>query len=154
MPRGKKIDISKIDLEELRDKTTATPGILPFAHTVGGAVVLPEDEGRIKGRAIAAMTEQTDRQLGQLYDQMQILVKQAHDIKQRVEISKKIYWSQMNFEPVISKEYYLYEKKSGDTVLSMISPKEWGSRLPYQRFVAHVRLLSDHTWDILSSEGL
>jgi transcriptional regulator of heat shock response len=154
VPRGKKIDLSKIDLEELREKTTANPGILPFAHTVGGAVVLPEDEGRIKGRAMAAMKEQTDRQLGQLYEQMQTLVKQAQDIKQRVEISKKIYWSQMNFEPVISKEYYLYEKKSGDTVLSMISPKEWGSRLPYQRFVAHVKLLSDHTWDILSSEGL
>jgi transcriptional regulator of heat shock response len=154
VPRGKKIDLSKIDLEELREKTTANPGILPFAHTVGGAVVLPEDERRIKGRAMAAMKEQTDRQLGQLYEQMQTLVKQAQDIKQRVEISKKIYWSQMNFEPVISKEYYLYEKKSGDTVLSMISPKEWGSRLPYQRFVAHVKLLSDHTWDILSSEGL
>ncbi len=154
MPRGKKIDLSKIDFDELREKTTASPGILPFAHTVGGAVVLPEDEGRIKGRAMAAMKEQTDMQLGQLYEQMQTLVKQAQDIKQRVEISKKIYWSQMNFEPVISKEYYLFEKKSGDTVLSMISPKEWGSRFPYQRFVAHVRLLSDHTWDILSSEGL
>jgi hypothetical protein len=62
---------------------------------------------------MAALKEQTDRQLGQLYEQMQTLVKQAHDIKQRVEISKKIYWSQMNFEPVISKEYYLYEKKVG-----------------------------------------
>jgi hypothetical protein len=95
------------------EKTTASPGILPFAHTVGGAVVLPEDEGRIKGRAMAALKEQTDRQQGQLYEQMQTLVKQAHDIKQRVKISKKIYWSQMNFEPVISKEYYLYEKKVG-----------------------------------------
>jgi len=154
VPRAKKIDLSKIDLEELREKATASPGILPFAHTVGGAVVKPEDEGRIKGRAMAAMVEQTDRQLSQLYEQMQTLVKQANDIKKRVEVSEKIYWSQMNFEPVISKEYYLYEKKSGDMVLSMISPKEWGSKLPYQRFVAHVRLLSDHTWDILSSEGL
>jgi len=154
VPRGKKIDLSKIDLEELKEKTAASPGILPFAHTVGGAVVLLEDEGRIKGRAMAAMKEQTDRQMSQLYEQMQTLVKQANDIKKRVEVSEKIYWSQMNFEPVISKEYYLYEKKSGDMVLSMISPKEWGSKLPYQRFVAHVRLLSDHTWDILSSEGL
>lgn len=154
MARGKKIDLSKIDLEDLRDKTTANPGLIPFPHTVGGAMVLPEDEGRIKGRAMAAMREQTDRQLGQLYEQMQTLVKQAGEIKKRVELSEKIYWSQMNFEPMISKEYFLYERKSGETVLSMISPKEWGDRLPYRRFVAHVRLLSDHTWDIISSEGL
>ena len=154
MPRAKKIDLSKIDLEELREKTTASPGILTFAHTVGGAVVKPEDEGRIKGRAMAAMMEQTDRQLSQLYEQMQTLAKQAQEIKQRVEISEKIYLSQMNFEPVISKDYYLYEKKSGEMVLSMVAPKEWGKSLPYQRFLAHARLLSDHTWDILSSEGL
>ncbi len=149
MARGKKIDISKIDLEELKVKTTEIPGLLPFAHTVGGALVLPEDEGKIKGRAMAAMKDQTERQLHQLYEQMQTLIRQANDIKGRVAVSEKIYWSQMNFEPLINQEYHLYQKKDGDTVLSMISPHEWGRRNPYAEYIAHVRLLSDHTWEVL-----
>lgn len=101
---------------------------------------------------MAAMKDQTERQLHQLYQQMQTLIKQANAIKQRVAVSEKIYWSQMNFEPVINREYHLYQKNDGETVLSMISPEEWGLRSPYKSHIAHVRLLSDHTWEVLSAE--
>ena len=148
MARGKKIDIDKIDLEEMQEKVTENPGLISFPHTVGGAIIRPEDEGRIKGRALAAMCDQTDRQFKQIYEQMQTLVNQANALKARVTVSEKIYMSQINFDPVISQVYFLYERNNGETVLSMISPEEWGKPLPYKSFIARVTLLSDHTWDV------
>ena len=149
--RGKKIDIDKIDLDELKEKTTENPGLISFPHSVGGAIVKPEDKGKITGRAISAMKEQTEMQLQQLYDQMQVLVKQANEIKSRVHISEKIYLSQMSFEPIIGQTYYLYQKKDNSYTLSMIAPHEWGKRLPFKSFEAAVKLLSDHTWEVLEN---
>lgn len=148
---SQKIDIDRIDLEKEKEKAADLPGLIEFAHTVGGALIRPEDKGKIKGRAMAAMREQTDRQLGQLYEQMQTLMHQARDIKKRVEISERIYETQLNFDPIIGKTYYLYEKEDGSDVLSMIAPGEWGDKLPFKQYLASVTLLSDHTWEV--SEG-
>lgn len=154
MTRGKKIDITKIDLDELKEKTSENPGLISFPHTSGSAVIKPTDKGKIKGRAMAAMREQTEKQLQQLYDQMHVLVKHADEIKKRVKVSDRIYMAQMSFEPIIGQEYYLYEKEKGGDVLSMISPDEWGSKLPFKTYLTSVRLLSDHTWEVLDSEDL
>lgn len=108
---GRKVNLDQIDLEKEKEKITETPGTLAFPHTVGGALVKPEDRGKIKGRAVSAMHQQTDRQMKQLYEQMETLVKQANQLKQRVEVSERIYLAQMNFEPLIGHTYYLYEKK-------------------------------------------
>lgn len=132
-----------------RDKITDIPGKITFPHHVGSAVVRPEDKGKIKGRAMMAMRDQTQREMSQLYEQMQVLVRQAEEIKSRVEVSEKIYLSTINFEPVINHIYYLYEKEEGENILSMISPEEWGKSMPFRKYLAKIKLLSDHTWDIL-----
>lgn len=148
MEKRKKIDIDKLDLEKEKEKTTENPGLIAFPHNIGSAVIKPEDRGKIKGRAVAAMHQQTDRQMKQIYEQVQTLINQANEIKQRVEVSERIYRAQMNFEPIISHTYYLYEKKDGSDVLSMISPDEWGRSFPYNVFIAKVTLLADHTWEV------
>jgi hypothetical protein len=145
----KEIDISQIDLEKMKEKTTENPGLLPYAHTVGGAVVKPEDEGKIKGRAIQAMQEQTTNQMKQLYEQMQTLAKQAQDINRRIEISNRIYVAEMRFEPLIGKIYYLYQKNDGTDTLSLVAPNEWGRSAKYHHHIATAKLLADHTWEIL-----
>jgi hypothetical protein len=133
-----------------KDKTTETPHNLPYAHHAGSAVVRPEDKGRIKGLAVTAMYEQTDRQLEQLRQQIELLAKQAQDIKRRVEISERIYLCNMSFEPVIGKIYHLYRRPGGEEILSMIAPEEWG-RAASLEYIATARLLADHTWDLLRS---
>jgi hypothetical protein len=133
------------------DKITENPHSLPYAHTVGGAVIKPEDRGKIKGRAMAAMYEQTDMHLGQIKEQIELLARQAKNIQHRVRISEEIYQAEMNFEPIIAKVYYLYRRSNGKAVVSMVSPPEWGKQPPFQ-FVATVQLLSDHTWEVLEIE--
>ncbi|MCS7037847.1 MAG: DUF2452 domain-containing protein [Saprospiraceae bacterium] len=133
-----------------KDKVAETPGLLPYAHTTGSAIIRPEDKGRIRGNAMLAMYDQTERQMDQLRQQMETLVKQAKDLQKRVNISEAIYQADIPFQPVIHHVYYLYQRKSdGKHLLSLVSPEEWGSRLPYEH-LATVRLLGDHTWEVLA----
>lgn len=131
-----------------KDKVTDMPHLLPYAHTVGGVVIKPVDKGKVKGRAVGAMYEQTELQLDQIRKQVELLAKQAQNIHDRVKISEDIYLAEMNFEPLIGFTYHLYERKNGKKILSMVGPEEWGTRAPME-YIATVKMLSDHTWDVL-----
>ena len=146
-----KIDISQLDLNKEREKTTDTPGLIAFPHTVGGAIVRPEDKGKIKGRALAAMRDQTDRQMNQLYRQAQLLAEQTREIQHRAEISEKIYEAEINFEPLIGHHYHLYQRPEGEHLLSIIGPDEWGRSKKPGEYIASVKLLPDHTWEVEGS---
>lgn len=134
-----------------KDKIAENPHLLPYAHNVGSAVIKPIDKGRVKGLALDAMYEQTNVQLSQLREQVEVLVAQAQQIHERVSISEKIYQADMGFKPLIGRTYHLYERKNAKYVLSMVGPKEWGSNPPFE-FLASVNMLSDHTWDILEGK--
>lgn len=152
MTDKQKIDVSRIDLDKMKEKTTDTPGLLPYAHQSGSAIIRPEDKGKITGRAVAAMHSQTDMQMAQIYQQMQLLADQAKQIQKRVEVSERIYQSSIAFEPLINHHYFLYEKEDGTDFLSMVAPEEWGRKVPFKNFVAEIRLLADHTWEIIREE--
>lgn len=98
------------------------------------------------------MHQQTEMQMQQLYDQMQLLAEQANAIKNRVAVSERIYAADIAFEPLIGHIYYLYKKSETKDVLSMIAPNEWGRSQKFIAFVAKVKLLADHTWEILEEE--
>ncbi len=130
-----------------KDKIAENPHLLPYAHTVGGAVIKPIDKGRVKGLAVSAMYEQTEVQLDQIRKQVELLAQQAQKVHDRVRVSEDIYQAEIGFKPLIGHTYHLYKKSNGTDVVSMVGPDEWGTRSPYQ-FTATVRLLSDHTWEI------
>ena len=143
-PTAKEVIVNPID----GDKVALNPHLLPYAHERGGATIKPLDVGKAKGLAMTAMYEQTDMQLDQIKAQIELLARQANAIQERMTISERIYQAKMGIDPIISRTYYLYEKKSGDNVLSMVSPAEWGENGPYV-YIATVKLLGDHTWDVL-----
>jgi Protein of unknown function (DUF2452) len=159
MAKKKKTEEAELPKESVfinpidKTKIAENPGLLPYAHTAGGAIIRPEDKGRIKGNAMTAMYEQTDRQMGQLKEQMETLVAQAKSLQRRKEISEIIYQATLNFRPVMGHIYHLYEKKDGSHTVSLIAPEEWGPRPPYI-FIATAQLLYDHTWEVMShAEG-
>lgn len=131
-----------------KDKIAENPHSLPYAHTVSGVEIRPIDKGKVKGRAVKAMYKQTDMQLDQIKQQIELLAQQAKKINDRIIVSEQIYNAEMNFEPLIGFIYHLYQRSNENYVLSMVAPEEWGANPPYQ-FIATVELLSDHTWDIL-----
>ena len=145
---SKKKFVNPIDPEKVMEN----PGLSEIAHHVGSAPIKPVDRGKLKGKAMVAMTEQTDMQLQQIYEQIQTLAGQAKKIQQRKDISASIYNAEMRFEPLIGKRYFLYEKEGGKHVLSMVKPSEWGKRMPYAAFISEVSLLADYTWYIHEEE--
>ncbi|RMG88712.1 MAG: DUF2452 domain-containing protein [Bacteroidetes bacterium] len=136
--------VNPIDKDKVADK----PNLLPYASNVGSAVIKPLDKGKAKGLAMTAMYEQTEADLNRLREQVELLVRQAQDIHDRVALSERIYEAEMGFEPIIGRVYHLYMRKNGGFVLSMVGPEEWGKNCPY-KFEATVKLLADHTWEIL-----
>ncbi len=120
--------------------------VLPYSASVSGAVIKANEEGIIKHKALTAMEEQTNMQLDQIRKQIELLALQAQEIQKRKDLSLTIYDAKLSFKPNIGQTYYLYERKDESHMLSLVSPKEWGSTGPFKKFVAAVQLLADHTW--------
>lgn len=80
-----------------KDKIAENPHLLPYAHTRGGVNIKPIDKGKVKGRAVTAMYEQTEMDLDQIRQQIELLASQAKSIQNRVSISERIYLAEMNF---------------------------------------------------------
>jgi hypothetical protein len=120
--------------------------VLPYSASVAGAVIKATEEGVIKHKALTAMEEQTNMQLDQIRKQIELLALQAQEIQKRKDLSLVIYNAKLTFKPNIGQTYYLYQKNDDTHLLSLVSPKEWGSQGPFKKFIAAVQLLADHTW--------
>lgn len=124
--------------------------VLPYASSIGGVVIRPTKEGVIRHQALQAMEEQTNMQLDQIKEQIELLARQAQEIVKRKELSLMIYDAKLNFRPVIGHVYHLYQKQDDTYILSMVSPKEWGGTGPFKAFISSAKLLADHTWTEVS----
>lgn len=142
------IDIKTIDLKRLKDLSADLPGLMEYAHSVGGFSIVPTSQGVIKGKALTAMKQQSQMQLDMLYEQIKLVAKQIKTIKDRAAVSELIYDVELNFEPVIGSTYYIY-LKDNKNFLSMISPQEWENSSHSFEFLAEVELLADHTWKVI-----
>ena len=133
-----------------KDKVAENPGLIAYPHNVGSVAIKPEDQGKLKSRALSAMREQTNRQLAQLQKQAELIALQANELIKRVEVSEKIYLAELSFEPFVGNVYHLY-KKEDKYKLMLIAPNEWGSsKRIYLEYISSVKLLSDHTWEIVT----
>ena len=132
-----------------KDKVAENPGLLPYAHHVGGVPIVPTQEGMQRSSALSSMYFQTDLQLGQIKEQMELLAEQARSIQRRKQVSEWIYSAKISFKPEVNHVYHLYEREDGSFTLSLLSPEEFASSArQLGRFVHSVRLMGDHTWHI------
>jgi len=130
---------------------TAIPNqsLSPIPLHVGSALINPEDKGKITSVALEAMNHYANQEIDLLRQQAELIMKQVHLIEERVEISQQIYQAEMRFTPKIMGVYHLYETDEGAKLLSMVGPSEWGKNFPYKKHLAQVKLLGDHTWEVI-----
>jgi hypothetical protein len=121
----------------------------PIPLHVSSPAIKPEDKGKIKTSAVEAMQKQAEQQIAMLRKQAETIMQQVRIIEERMKVSYGIYEAEIKFTPKIDAVYHLFEK-DGEKILSFISPAEWGEKMPYDKFVASVRLLPDKTWEVLS----
>lgn len=148
----REIDVHQVDLSKLKQMAADEPGLLKYAAERGGALVDPVDKGKLKGRAVDAMYQQTGNQLEQILEQMKVLATQYEGIKERIEFSERVYLAKVNFETRVNHVYHLYATKKGEDILSLVGPEDWGKTgHPYQEFLCSLKLLADHTWEVVTS---
>jgi len=106
-----------------------------------------------RGYGLITMEHHANRQIDSLKKQAALLVEQATEIRNRMELAQLISTARYSFKPIMLKEYYLYER-SGKYILTLIAPEEWDGKIPYGECVARVRQLGDSTWEeIVANES-
>jgi len=112
----------------------------------------------VKKDSLMVMEHHANKQIDNLREQAKLLIKQARDIKNRVELSHIIAQAKYGFKPVHLKTYYLYKNDARGTgdeelTLTLIAPNEWtNNRIPYGEFVTAVRQLGDSTWEKVNED--
>jgi superfamily I DNA and/or RNA helicase len=120
----------------------------PIPLTISSPKINPIDKRLVKATAFETMQYQANQQISIIKQQAELLMEQARKIEERMEISRKIYEADLNFEPVIGTTYHVYEK-NGRTVLSLVAPNEWGKKMPFDHHVCSATLLGDKSWDLV-----
>lgn len=120
----------------------------PIPLSIGSPVIRPEDRNQIKANAVEAMHHYANQEISMLRKQADLIMSQVREIESRLKVSEQIYHSDIRFVPVVNQVYHLYEKEDHYT-LSLIGPDEWGNSKNTRTYKASVKLLGDHSWDVL-----
>jgi len=122
--------------------------LAPIPLSIGSPLIKPEDKNQIKATAVLAMNHYAEQEIKMLKKQADLIIQQVREIENRLVVSENIYQSDMRFTPVIGQIYHLYEKED-HYKLSLIGPDEWGRTKSIGKYVASVKLLGDHSWDLI-----
>ena len=119
-----------------------------YAVTVGG----PKFD-------LVPVTKQKDIMLnvGRMYAQqeydrimqlVEVLEKQAQDIRRRLEITDAVHAAEYQFQLVMGNCYWLvWSTRKEKTLLVLTGPTEWSTGKPIDyEYVAKVKYMGDHTW--------
>lgn len=121
----------------------------PIPLSIGSPVIRPEDKNKIKANAVEAMHHYANQEIAMLKKQADLIMSQVREIEARLKISEHIYESNLKFTPIVNQIYHLYEKDNYYN-LSLIGPTEWGRSRTVGKYVASVKLLGDHSWDVIN----
>jgi len=96
-------------------------------------------------RADDMLSIHADGKLGVLADQIRNLQQEALSILKKTRESQVLHRAECGYQKKAGKVYHLYKKESGALVLSLLSPEDWGRRMPYS-FEGSFRLENDMSW--------
>ncbi|HCP93120.1 MAG TPA: DUF2452 domain-containing protein [Bacteroidetes bacterium] len=128
---------------------TGEASLSPIPLSIGSPVIRPEDKNKIRANAVEAMHYYANQEIGMLKKQADLIMQQVREIEGRLKISEQIYQSDMRFTPIVNQVYHLYEKDD-HFLLSLIGPDEWGRSKNSRKYIASVKLLGDHSWDVIN----
>ncbi|XP_046397119.1 uncharacterized protein C1orf50 homolog isoform X2 [Ischnura elegans] len=79
-------------------------------------------------------------------EQVRFLQSQAQKVLEDARANSNLHHAACNFLKQPGKVYHLYERPSGQTYFSMLSPQEWGEGKCPHRFLGTFRLEHDMSW--------
>jgi hypothetical protein len=77
-----------------------------------------------------------------------VLQKQAMDIKRRLEVTDAVHAAEYQFQIVMGNTYWLvWEKRKEKTLLVHTGPNDWSTGVPESyEYITQVKYMGDHTW--------
>ena len=148
-------------------KSNVSDGRNSFDITVGNVLIpffnrnvstYPTESGGPKFDLIP-VTKQKDIMINharmyaqQEYDRIMELVdvlqKQAHDIKRRLEVTDAVHAAEYQFQVVMGNCYWLvWDRRKAKTLLVHTGPRDWSTGAPDDyEYITQVKYMGDHTW--------
>jgi len=136
------------ETEKEFESYTGPASLSPIPLSIGSVPIRPADKNQIKANAVEVMHHYAQQEIDLLRKQADLIMQQVREIEDRLKISEHIYQSDIRFNPVVNQVYHLYEKDDHYT-LSLIGPNEWGRSKTVLKYIASVRLLGDHSWQVI-----
>lgn len=86
---------------------------------------------------------------------VEVLQKQANDIKRRLDVTDAVHSSEYHFQVVMGQCYWLaWDKRKQKTLLVHHGPTEWSSGPPIDyEYQIRVKYMGDHTWMEVDNDG-
>jgi hypothetical protein len=107
-----------------------------------------------KDRALNVARLQANHEYKRIMQQARVLVKQAEELQNRLDIAEQVHQAEFGFSVTYGKTYHLYYcERRQKNVLCQQGPKEWTTGVPesWQHLFA-VRKLGDSTWEEVIEE--
>jgi hypothetical protein len=136
--------------------STSTGMVIPFLNR--NVTPYATEAGSVKFEMVP-VTKQKDLMINharmfaqQEYDRImelvEVLEKQAQQIKRRLEITDLVHAAVYQFQPVMGNVYWLvWDKRKQHTLLTQHGSDDWSSSAPDDyEYMAQVKYMGDHTW--------
>ncbi|MDB4972273.1 MAG: hypothetical protein JWN48_614 [Myxococcaceae bacterium] len=103
------------------------------------------DVAREIERADQWIASTSSAKLEQIAAQMKLLREQAEQVLCDAQQNSELHRAEARFQRHPGKIYHLYERASGQRYWSMLSPSDWGERVP-SGYLGSYRLEADQSW--------
>ena len=129
--------------------------ITPYATESGGPkfdlVPVTQQKDLMINHARMYAQQEYDR----IIELVNVLQKQANDIKRRLEITDAVHAAEYQFKPVMGRAYWLvWETRKEKMLLVLNGPVDWATGVPESyEYQAQVKYMGDHTWMELDEQG-
>lgn len=96
-------------------------------------------------RADDMVSAQANGKLKLLANQIRKLQEEAQNILHEAKRNQELHRAECGFQKKVGQIYHLYRRQDGRLLFSILSPQEWGERLPFD-FIGSYRLETDMGW--------
>lgn len=107
-----------------------------YPTSISGPKIEVQDLSPFKQSSLSKANHRFQEKAEEIKRQMESLMEEFRD-------NEMVWSSEMSFEPYPGCEVYVYQRESGDSFCSMISPQEWGNKF---LLLGKFKLDSDNIW--------
>ena len=122
--------------------------VTPYPTEVGGPAFDLIPVTQRKDLMVNAARMHAQQEYDRIMELVNVLNKQAQDIKRRLDITDMVHAAEYQFQPAHGQTYWLlYDSQINNTRLCMQGPTDWTTGKPDKyEYITQVKWLGDYTW--------